>query len=397
MAARIRRSTLAAITLPLLFLAMSAIARAATITVDTLSPTSVSGHCNLSDAINAANTKAVVQGCTAGTGTDTIDFSLSGTITLSSELPAITNTSPNSLTINGSGQSITVDGAHSFQIFSVNSGATLNLQFLTIEDGSVTSILAEGGGISNQGTLTVANSTLSGNHAIGEGIGGVSFGGAIFNDVGAALTVTDSTFSTNQTTAGNGGAISNDSGTVTVTDSTFSANQATGSGGAIVSVGTLTITNSTFSANQARFAGAIYNASGTVNLKGSILADSTANNCNGTFNASYSIADDDTCFTNGTNNNVVESSTSAVGLDPAGLAMNGGPTETIALQPNSPAVDFIPVADCTDQSMTPVRLTTDQRGLPRPDPGNPLFLRRRRIRIADDCPSCSLQTANACR
>ena len=61
MAARNRRSTLAAITLPLLFLAMSAIAQAATITVDTLSPTSVSGHCNLSDAINAANTKAVVQ------------------------------------------------------------------------------------------------------------------------------------------------------------------------------------------------------------------------------------------------------------------------------------------------------------------------------------------------
>ena len=139
--------------------------------------------------------------CTAGTGTDTIEFSVTGTITLTSELPAITNTSPGSLTIDGSGQSITVDGAHSFQIFSVNSGATLNLQFLTIEDGSVTSILAAGGGISNHGTLTVANSTLSGNHAIGEGIGGVSFGGAIFNNVGATLTVTDSTFSTNQTTA----------------------------------------------------------------------------------------------------------------------------------------------------------------------------------------------------
>ena len=273
-----------------------------------------------------------------------------------------------------------MDGAHSFQIFSVNSGATLNLQFLTIEDGSVTSILAEGGGISNQGTLTVANSTLSGNHAIGEGIGGVCFGGAIFNDVGATLTVTDSTFSANQTTAsgtgslGNGGAISNDSGTVTVTNSTFSANQANGSGGAIVSVGTLTITNSTFSANQAGFAGAIYNAAGTVNLKGSILAGSTPNNCNGTFTASYSIADDDTCFTNGTDNNVVESSTSAVGLDPAGLAMNGGPTETIALEPNSQAIDFIPVADCTDQSSpTPLPVTTDQRGYPRPDPGNPLF------------------------
>src|SRR5208337_4684043 len=51
-----------------------------------------------------------------------------------------------------------------------------------------------------------------------------------------------------------------------------------------------------------------------------------------------------------------------------------GPTQTIALQNNSEAIDFIPVADCTDQSSpTPLALTTDQRGLPRPDPGNPDF------------------------
>jgi hypothetical protein len=61
-------------------------------------------------------------------------------------------------------------------------------------------------------------------------------------------------------------------------------------------------------------------------------------------------------------------------LDPAGLADNGGPTDTIALEPNSQAVEFIPVADCTDQSTpTPIALTDDQRGEPRPDPGNPNF------------------------
>ena len=61
-------------------------------------------------------------------------------------------------------------------------------------------------------------------------------------------------------------------------------------------------------------------------------------------------------------------------LDPAGLANNGGPTQTIALEPNSQAIDFIPVADCTDQSSpTPLPVTTDQRGYPRPDPGNPDF------------------------
>ena len=192
------------------------------------------------------------------------------------------------------------------------------------------------------------------------------------------VTVTNSTLSDNQADApgdANGGAIVNNLGTVTVTNGTFSANQARGLGGAIISNGTLTVTNSTFSGNTALDGGGIWNlAPGTVNLKGSILAGSTPNNCNTTFTASYSIADDGTCFTNGTNNNVVESSTSAVGLDPAGLANNGGPTETIALEPDSEAVDFIPVANCTDQSVpTPLALTTDQRGFPRPDFGNPRF------------------------
>ena len=57
-----------------------------------------------------------------------------------------------------------------------------------------------------------------------------------------------------------------------------------------------------------------------------------------------------------------------------GLQNNGGPTQTVALEPNSQAVGFIPVANCTDQSSpSPQPLTTDQRGLPRPDPNNPNF------------------------
>ena len=61
--------------------------------------------------------------------------------------------------------------------------------------------------------------------------------------------------------------------------------------------------------------------------------------------------------------------TSQVGLDPKGLQSNGGPTQTIALETGSPAIDAIPQASCTDQaSPTPNRLTTDQRGMPRPDP-----------------------------
>jgi hypothetical protein len=38
------------------------------------------------------------------------------------------------------------------------------------------------------------------------------------------------------------------------------------------------------------------------------------------------------------------------GLDPNGLQNNGGPTRKIALLPTSPAVDKIPVEDCTQPS-----------------------------------------------
>jgi hypothetical protein len=49
-------------------------------------------------------------------------------------------------------------------------------------------------------------------------------------------------------------------------------------------------------------------------------------------------------------------------LDPAGLRTNGGPTQTIALLPGSPAIDAIPsgVNGCA------TTLTSDQRGVTRP-------------------------------
>ncbi len=364
MADRKRRFALGGIALSFLLVTMAGLAGAATLTVtNTTDPASpVAGDGSLRGEILAASTG------------DVIDFSVSGTITLGGSLPAIAI----NLTIDGSGQSITVNGAHSFQIFSVNSGATLDLQFLTLQNGSVTSFFGEGGAIVNNGTLTVANSTLSGNQANGVG-GGGGFGGAIYNNTGT-VTVTNSTFSTNQATGsggaiGNGGAIANNLGTVTVTNSTFSANQATNEGGAILNNGALTVTNSTFSANVG-FGGGIANFSNAT-LKGTVLAASTGGNCFDFLSltdAGFNISDDNSCgFTVPPIGTSINHSTT-LNLDPLGLQNNGGPTETIALEPNSQAVDFIPVADCTDQtSPTPIALTTDQRGFPRPDFGNPRF------------------------
>jgi hypothetical protein len=337
MASLIRRSIAAVAFLSFVGLSMTGLARAATITVNTLGDPGVSGTCDLRDAIINANNKnqSGSTNCTAGIGTDTISFSVSGTITLGSTLPAVANVSPGSLTINGSGQAITVDGAFSFHILSVNPGATLNLDNLTIAHGF-------GGGfngtILNNGALTVTNSTFVRNNAFGNG-------GGILNE-GGTLTVTNSTFVLNDA-SGNGGGISNDAG------------------------GTLTVTNSTFVLNYASFdGGSIFNQ-GTADLKGTILAASLSGlNCAGAAtppvtDVGYNISDDGSCGFSGTSMN----NSTTLNLDPAGLQNNGGPTQTIALEPNSQAVSFIPVP-CTDQSGNP--LTTDQRGFPRPG-GNPSF------------------------
>lgn len=58
-----------------------------------------------------------------------------------------------------------------------------------------------------------------------------------------------------------------------------------------------------------------------------------------------------------------------VGVDPdfatTSPVDNGGQTDTLALPSSSPAVDYVPVADCTDASGQP--LTVDERGTHRPD------------------------------
>ena len=84
MAVRIRRSALAAIVLPVLFLAIGGLARANTIIVNTLdSGTQPFPLCTLEDAVLAAETQLPQGGCPAGTGNfDTIEFIVTGTIFL---------------------------------------------------------------------------------------------------------------------------------------------------------------------------------------------------------------------------------------------------------------------------------------------------------------------------
>ena len=345
MAGSNRRFTLAAVALPFLFLAMSGLARAATITVDTTSPTGVVGHCNLSDAIQAANSGLAVHACTAGTGNDTIEFSVTGMITTAAML-GITDTQ---LAITGPAGGITIDGGHSHEIMKADAGTTVTLKNLTFAHGSIS-----GGG------------------------------GAILAD-GAAMEVDNCTFSGND--AGEiGGAIDASAGTVTITNSTFAGNDGGLQGGGVGNTGSvLKITNSTFSGNEAVAGGALYTFSGTSDVKGTIFAASSGGgNCGSaavTNDEGDNLSDDTSgCFTAATSKNNV----SNLNLDPAGLQNNGGPTKTIALEPDSQAVDFIPVADCTDQSRRPAGADDRPARLSPARSRQSLLLRRRRIRIADD-------------
>lgn len=293
--------------------------------------------CTLREAIRAGN----AYGSAA-----TITFSVSGTITLGSTLPAISNAS--GLTVDGAGQGISVSGNNSVQVMVVNGGATLTMLNLIIANGSGGH--GDGGGFYNSGTLNVINSTLSGHSAY--------HGGGIEN-VGT-LTVTNSTFFQNSA-AFNGGGIENEANkTVTVTNCTFSSNGAVdGNGGGIYNSGRLNVANSTFSGNSAVAShspgspgGGIYNNGGSATLLNTIIANSpSGGNCAGGVTADqYNLADDNTC------GSATQKTSAQINLQP--LALNGGPTQTMAPGNGSAAIDE------GDPNFTSPP-SSDQRGAPR--------------------------------
>src|SRR5215211_4239592 len=150
----LRGSVLAALTL-LMTLLYASTAWAQTFTVTNLND---SGPGSLREAIEAAEANA---------GVDEIVFAdgVSGTITLASTLPTVTD--PEGLTIDGGGD-VTVSGNNAVRVFVVTLEAKLSLRGLTVSDGNSRRIggeLAAGGALLNQGRTTIINSTITGNSA----------------------------------------------------------------------------------------------------------------------------------------------------------------------------------------------------------------------------------------
>ena len=190
----------------------------------------------------------------------------------------------------------------------VHSSSKVTISGITIADGTSA---GSAGGIVNNGNLVVTDSTVAHNSALADG-------GGIWNS--GTLVVHDSTFIDNN--GWDGGGIANYGG-LTVSDSTFSGNEAGDAGGAIFNYGNpASVVDSTFSGNTTgpgAVGGGIYNDDGSCG-----------------FTASTSLSD------------------TAPKLNPAGPEDNGGPTQTISLEPGSPAIGHVTkAADCQP---------TDQRG-----------------------------------
>lgn len=306
------------------------------------------------------------------------------------------------------------------------SGSTIEITRSAVSDNTAEartngtpSALAAGGGItcsadasSGEGLVTLDESTMSGNLALGiaKGTGqGGGLGGAIYNSAGmgtvtSRVVVRRSSIVSNAARGegimdadGIGGAIhsSADSGTsiaiVEIESSTISGNKASGDLGGVVGGGNgvagaillsggtgssqthLYLSNATLTANTAvgalvssggaiRVSGGISSAITHVVLQNSILAGNTAKlgpECltSGTqlVSEGYNLLGDPTSCS------MLGASGDQVGMDPLldPLGDNGGATRTHALQPSSPARDAGNPAGCKDPSGKD--LFTDQR------------------------------------
>ena len=198
---------------------------ASTITVNSLADVAngSDGLCTLREAITAANNNAA-SGATAGecaagssSGSDTIIFSVTGTITLASALPNITSNT----IVSGPGSGLltvqrsTAGGTPNFRILSITNSPTVTVSGMTVTNGR----------------------SADGLPGSGFGGGQGDSGGGIYYPGTGALTLADLVVTANRT--GNGGTEGPASGGFG------------GFGGGIYSAGTLIMTNSTVSNNTA--------------------------------------------------------------------------------------------------------------------------------------------------
>ncbi len=309
----------------------------------------------------------------AGAGQHTI--SLAADITLAGPTAPLDNSSADQVTVQGNGRAI--DGAGSGPIFTIAAGTTALINNVTLTGGQGD----WGGGLYNQGHLTLTNSTVAGNKA--------EYGGGIANHGDGAvaeLTISDTTVSGNTaTTAGGGIASRGENGgtaSLTIVNSTLSGNTAAAGGGIFSegaggNAGTIVVL-ATLAGNSATATGGgggIHVTKSDVNalpgnasvlMNGSIISngpggspDCARVNGGALISQGFNLAGDDSCnLTSGSDLPSAEAGLLPLALNPPGASA------THALGYGSQAADRIPkgAVGCG------TAMDADQRDQSRPQP-----------------------------
>ncbi len=224
-------------------------------------------------------------------------------------------------------------------------GALLNdMANLTLRDFVVSNSSSDdnGGGLynwKNGSVMTLVNGAVVNNSAGG-------FGGGIFNWDNNQLTATNVTLLGNSAQESGGGIYIVD-GSVTLVNCTLTANRAASTGGvgggfALESGGAVVLSNTLIAGNFKGTGTTSHDAFGDI-------AAASANNLIGV-NTNLS------GITNGSQGNKIGTAANPINPLLGTLANNGGPTQTHALLPGSPAID------AGGNAQIPSGITTDQRG-----------------------------------
>ncbi len=373
--------------------------------LDNIGDCSIPGSCTLRAAISEANNT---------TGLDVIEFSTTGTIHLKESLPTVID----SLEIRGPGSDLLTINAGQNKISAIRIDNTRDITPMIVAITGLTitggNSLDYGGGVYIHGAEVSIDRASIINNSAGHSGGGVFlsdgilkvwqcvienniatyFGGGVYT--ASDLEVVESTIRNNN--ANTAGGLLNFGGELWLIDSSLISNYTTGAapddgiaGGLLNYRGYVSLTNCTVNGNKGRQGGGIvsvgmYPDYGLVSIVNCTIAENSSNGTMGAgiysdgysrvvlknsildlYDDCYTTIPDATIESHG--HNIGHSScnlntpSDLVGIDPRikELSDNGGPTHTMALSYNSPAIDAGDDSACPDE---------DQRGVTRPQDGN---------------------------
>lgn len=247
--------------------------------------------CSTTELVNAINAANLSPNSTV-TLSPNCTYLFTTPTTSSEALPPITG----KVTVIGGENTVIArsESAAMFRIFTVNNGATLTVKNLQIKNGFTSGL---GGGILNDGTLTLERVTMTNNKA--------GNGGGFSTTSGATTSVLGSEFVLNTTTSVGGGAFINfgtttasksrfrentspinggaintqPNGTTTISSSDFSYNTSGGLGGTLSNLGILNIDHSQIQENTGTSGGAIATGNSNVNLSVMKIVNNNPDNC----------------------------------------------------------------------------------------------------------------------